>query len=58
MKHRCRASEAGSVEADRRKANRFFFCLSRRWGIQDAQERAGQPNRTNQGAQERTGHSN
>ena len=33
MKYRCRASEAGSVEAGRPAAHRFFCCWSCRWGI-------------------------
>ena len=66
MKKRSRAHEAGSIEAGSSKSKSIFFCYScrrgSRWGIrlqpnranQGAQERTGQPNRASWGAQERT----
>ena len=54
MKNRCRAIEAGSVDADRRYATRFFF--AHRWGIRWCIRL--HPNRASQGAQEHIGHPN
>ena len=63
MKHRCRASEAGSVEAGRAAVHRFFLLIvagSNEAASIDADSRKAkrwafhwQPNRASQGVQER-----
>ena len=46
MRKRSRAHDAGSIEADRRKAKRFWISIAN----QDGQEQAEQPNRAKLGA--------